>query len=95
MRIAGLDAFFFILGPQAEPEGMTLEALTSKIAETNVKVSFVNILDFYSTLLGFAPKELDAEYVWTFIEKTFKDARVKDLTREYVILCAKEVGLIS
>lgn len=95
VKMAGHDSFFFILGPQANPQGMSLEAMMGEIAKTNVKVTFVRIDNFYNTLLGFSPVDLDAKFAWDNVEKFMKDARIKDLSRSHIVDCAKSVGLIS
>lgn len=95
VRANGLDNFFFILGPQAQPKGLNIDEMVTRVAKHNMKVSFVNILDFYSTLLGFTPSDLDASFVWDSISKLMVEARVKDQTRQHVFHCAQAVGLVD
>lgn len=93
---AGLDRFFFMCGPQSGgvPTGRNLIELVRLVATRGVKVSFVDVGQFFSMGLGLAVKELDSVDVWEQVEAIMDRARVKDATRVHVIACAQAVGLV-
>lgn len=93
-KAAGLDSFFFLCGPQSGGVGRGA-GLVERIAQKGVRVTFVDVLQFFYNALGFAPDDLSAEEVWDFIEASVKSARVKDDTRAHVLMCAARCGLIS
>lgn len=57
---AGFNSFFFILGPQAHPKDTTYSDLVLKISEKNIKVTFVNVWDFFNTMGGFTDARVDS-----------------------------------
>lgn len=93
---AGLDRFFFLCGPQSGgvPKRDELLELVTLVADRGVKVSFVDISQFFALGLGLAVKELDEVDVWAQVERIMDDARVKDVTRAHVISCAQKSGLV-
>ena len=92
---AGFNNFLFLLGPQCNISPPILDTYTNKIAKNNVKVSFINVFDFYLMMLGYMPTNINAEYIWQKIEEIMKTARVKDLTRQHVFESAKTSNLIK
>ncbi|HCL3865648.1 TPA: restriction endonuclease, SacI family [Pseudomonas aeruginosa] len=94
VKSAGLDRFFFVCGPQsggAESGRLHVEG----IARTGVKVSFVDVRQFFEIALGFAPTSVAATDVWEAIEGSMDAARVKDATRTHVLRAARFAGLVS
>lgn len=95
VRSAGFNKFFFIMGPNSKPNGMSLSTMTMKIADLDVKVSFVNIYDFINTLIGLSDDEVDTKFVWDKLMTYAKMARIKDLTRIHLVECGIKAGLIT
>ncbi|PTT31051.1 restriction endonuclease, SacI family, partial [Pseudomonas sp. HMWF021] len=97
VQAAGLDRFLFLCGPQAGqlPTGSQLIDLVEVVALRGVKVSFVDVRQFFSVALGLAVRELDAVEVWEQVVTIMDEARVKDATRIHIISCAEDAGLVS
>jgi hypothetical protein len=93
VRAAGLGSFFFVCGPQSSG-AFANSRFVEEMASKGVKVSFVDVGQFFSTALGFAPSDIDAEEVWEFIDHSMRSARVKDGTRTHIIDCARNAGLV-
>ena len=93
VKQAGLDRFFFVCGPQARESAR--KEFVEIIADSGVKVSFVDIEQLFSMSLALATKELNSHDVWAFIEASMSSARVKDSTRTHIINCASDAGLIN
>ncbi len=91
---AGLNSLFFICGPRA---GKSFECFDFDeiFSGKGVAISFVDVVDFFCTALGFSPKDLSTEEVWSFIENIMRSARVKDITRAHIFHCARVAGLIN
>lgn len=92
---SGYNNFLFLLGPQVKIPTETLDDYTARIAENNVKVSFIDVFDFYLMMLAYMPVDVDAEYIWQSIDQIMRTARVKDLTKEHTYESAKVCDLIS
>lgn len=92
---AGLQSLFFICGPRSQRASEALDYVAKIAIDKKVRVSFVDVEQFFLTSLGFAPVDLDAEEIWKFIDTCMITSRVKDSTKTYVISCAKAVGLIQ
>lgn len=93
-RAAGLGKFFFICGPQSGGAASGA-AFLERIADKGVKVSFVDIDQFFAMALGVAPRDLEVGEVWAFIDASMTSARVKDGTRTHIIKCARLAGLVG
>lgn len=91
---AGLDRFFFICGPQSGGAAFGSQFVDA-IADGGVRVSFVDINQFFAVALGLAPSNLDAAEVWSVIDASMRSARVKDDTRTHIIECARVAGLVG
>lgn len=94
VKSAGLDRFFFICGPQSGG-AVAGSQFIDAIADSGVKVSFVDVGQFLATALGFAPSNLEAVDVWAFIDASMRAARVKDATRAHIIESARAAGLVG
>lgn len=91
---AGLDSLFFICGPRSGGSFKCFDFVRI-FSEKGVKISFVDVIAFFYTALGFSPKDLSTKEVWSFIENIMRSARVKDVTRAHIFHCAKVAGLIN
>lgn len=90
----GLNSLFFIFGPRSS--GCSEYLNFSKIfSKKGVRVSFVEVLEFFRTALGFSPRNITSSEVWGFVEGVMRSARVKDATRSHVFKSAKLSGLIE
>jgi hypothetical protein len=92
---AGLGAFFFVCGPKSQGAAKGAEFVEKIADEKRVRVSFVDIAQFFAMGLGFAPEDLSADEVWAFVDASMTVARVKDDTRAHIIRCARATGLVN
>ena len=92
---AGLDAFFFVCGPQSQGAARGAEFVEKIADEKRVRVSFVDVEQFLTMALGLGPDDLRADEIWAFVDGSMTLARVKDVTKSHVIRCARENGLVS
>tara|TARA_R100001369_G_scaffold64130_2_gene91226 strand:- start:23506 stop:24609 length:1104 start_codon:yes stop_codon:yes gene_type:complete len=91
---AGLGSFYFVCGPRSGV--LDGRGFVERIAnEKNVRVSFVNVEQFFAMCAGLAPPNLAAEEVWEFVDAAMQKARVKDATRIHILSAARSSGLVS
>jgi hypothetical protein len=90
---SGLGGFYFICGPRSGGAAAG-GAFISAIANKGIRVSFVDVEQFFSTCIGLTPNDLNVDEVWRFIDASMSAARVKDVTRSHIFLCAQRAELI-
>lgn len=95
VRAAGVEQFFFVCGPRSDGAYSAQPLVETVAVEQGVRVVFVDVDQFFSTSLGFAPPDLSSEEVWGVVEAIMNGARVKDQTRTHLIRCARQAGLID
>lgn len=92
---SGLDTFFFVCGPNSQGAAYGAGFVEKVADEKRVRVSFVDVAQFFAMGLGFAPEDLGADEVWEFVDASMTAARVKDGTKTHIIGCARGAGLVS
>ncbi|AKK64494.1 restriction endonuclease, SacI family [Xanthomonas oryzae pv. oryzicola] len=92
---SGLDTFFFVCGPNSQGAASGAGFVEKIADEKRVRVSFVDVAQFFAVGLGFAPEDLGADEVWEFVDASMTAARVKDGTKTHIIGCARVAGLVS
>ena len=92
---AGLGSFYFVCGPRSQGAILGSEFLAREADQRNVRVSFVDIGQFFMAYLGLVPDDMNAPEIWAFIDKCMMNARVKDATLTHILSAARDAGLVN
>lgn len=92
---AGLGSFYFVCGPRSQGAARGAEYVDRVADEKNVRVSFVDVEQFFAMCAGLAPSDVSADDVWAFVDAAMMKARVKDATQAHILGAARFAGLVS
>lgn len=92
---ARLGTFYFVCGPRSQGAARGTELVDRIATEKNVRVSFVDVEQFFAMCAGLAPSHLTAEDVWTYVDAAMMKARVKDATQAHILGAARFAGLVT
>lgn len=92
---ARLRAFYFVCGPRSQGAILGAEFIDKIADERGIRVSFVDVQQFFATCLGLAPGDLKAEDIWAFVDAAVMEARVKDATQAHILGAARSSGLVD
>ncbi|MBR0560732.1 restriction endonuclease, SacI family [Neokomagataea anthophila] len=92
---AGFGSFYFVCGPRSQGAIRGSEFVGLEADQRNVRVSFVDIEQFFMTYLGLVPDDLNVPDVWAFTDRVMMNARVKDATLTHILSAARYAGLVN
>lgn len=92
---AGLGAFYFVCGPRSQGAFRSQDLVIKIADDQRVRVSFVDVEQFFAMCAGLAPPDVSADEVWAFVDSAMMKARVKDATQAHILGAARFAGLVS
>lgn len=90
---AGLSVFSFVCGPRSPARVIRSEPMSNILRELGVYVYIYDIMTFFAAHACYAPPDMKAEEVWSFVDAAMTKARVKDTTRLHILGAARSAGL--